>query len=92
MKNTILIITGDGRLVILPLNKASQIKIYWNDYNVYELVYIPLEESALDLILYESKDKNEIVEVRNYLFEQIFDDKRFIDLSDMFLDLVEDDE
>ena len=90
MKNTILIITGDGRLVILPLNKASQIKIYWNDYNVYELVYIPLEESALDLIIYESKDKNEIVEARNYLFDQISLGKTFIDLSVLMLDLIED--
>ena len=91
MKQSIKVITHDKKLAIIPLTISGEIKIYWNHtYSIYELIYIPLD-SPLDLVLYESKYEEEILEARNYLFEKLSEDKTFIDLSDMLLDLVEED-
>ena len=50
---------------IISLTETGKFKIYQNDFLEFELVYLDLK-TGKDIILYETRYEEEILEVRDY--------------------------
>ena len=88
MKKTLIIVADDYSMNVISLTETGKFKIYQNDFLEFELVYLDLK-TGKDIILYETRDEEEILEARDYLYDSIKEGKTIIDLSSMDLNLTD---
>ena len=65
MKKTLIIVADDYSMNVISLTETGKFKIYQNDFLEFELVYLDLK-TGKDIILYETRDEEEILEARDY--------------------------
>lgn len=65
MKKTLIIVADDYSMNVISLTETGKFKIYQNDFLESELVYLDLK-TGKDIILYETRYEEEILEARDY--------------------------
>lgn len=64
----IFVIDQEENLTIIPFNEVGQIKIFVTEYKTFQLIWF---QNNYDYVLYETKDEDEILQAKDYVYEKI---------------------
>lgn len=64
----IFVIDQEENLTIIPFNEVGQIKIFVTEYKPFQLIWF---QNNYDYVLYETKDEDEILQAKDYVYEKI---------------------